>query len=104
MRKTPKNKKPVPIGEVLKEVMGVLKNAKSNEDETKAVFKEIVPQKLIAHLSLQGVVREKLVIHVDAPAWLYEANKYKRKILREIQQKPWGARIKEIHLRIGKVK
>ena len=103
MRALQKRRKPVGIGEVLKEVIGDLEASKKIDiEEASVILRKVVPKKLISHLSLRKKIREKLVIHVDDPAWLYGAYKYKEKILERMRLKVWGKEIKEIYFRVGK--
>lgn len=100
-----KNRKPIAIGEVLKKVIGDLEAPEKTEIKSiDIILKGAAPRKLINHMKMQRKLKEKLIIHVDSSTWLYEAHKYKSKILKAIQQKQESSGIKELLFRVGNIK
>jgi len=99
-----RNKKPIAIGEILKKVIGDLEPSKKTDiGLINNILKKSAPKKLVSHIRAQRKSKEKLVIHVDSPIWLYEAHKHKEKLLRIIQQGQTKSKIEELLFRVGSV-
>ncbi|MEA3355625.1 MAG: hypothetical protein U9Q63_04065 [Patescibacteria group bacterium] len=100
-----RNKKPVVIGEILKKVIGDLETSKNTDIELiNNILKKSAPKKLMSHMRAQRKSKEKLVIYVDSPIWLYEAHKHKEELLRIIQQGQIKSKIEELLFRVGRIK
>ncbi len=99
-----RKKKPVVIGEILKKVISDLEASKKTDIELiNNILKKAAPKKLMGHMRVQGKIKEKLIIRVDSPIWLYEAHKHKEKLLRIIRQGQIKNKIEELLFRVGSI-
>ncbi|MFH0877055.1 MAG: DciA family protein [Candidatus Omnitrophota bacterium] len=91
------------VKDVLKDVLhDLLKKQKNlNADKVQAAWGKIVGPKANRHTKIVHITKDKIWIHVDSSAWLYEMNLHKERIRKELR----GAlEIQEVVFRLGSVK
>lgn len=71
------------------------------EEQMNRFWKNIMNGKAAKHIKVYGSNDEVLKVFVDSPAWLFQLNLNKRKILNELKQQSAG--IKDIYFKLGKV-
>lgn len=99
-----RRKKALAVGEVLKEIIKELDVLRVvNKEDIESVLERVLPKKLAGHAALQKRLRDKLIIQVDNPTFIYELDKYKEKLLATLQEKKETREIKEIFFRVGRI-
>jgi len=88
-------------------VSSVIQDISSKKIHNHPRIKDILQEnfknkKTFQHIHIFGFKEGTLVVHVDTPAWLFQCNLQKGKILKELQKEI--AEIKKIYFKIGKVK
>lgn len=66
------------------------------------VWQNILEKKDLQHTCLVGIKEGKLLVAVDSPAWLFQMNIKKQRILERLKEEM--PEIQRIHFKIGKVK
>ena len=99
-----KKEKTRPLGDVLKKVVRDLGKKREAEEALFEAWRLAVGKKAASHTKPVGLRRMILVTNVDSSAWLYELTLKKKAILKRVQEKAEGRKIKDIRLRIGDIK
>jgi predicted nucleic acid-binding Zn ribbon protein len=82
-------------------ILKLLKKDSPQSKNIENIWQKAAGKKIQQHTKLAGLKQDQLVVYVDSPAWLYQLNLLKNKMLKEIQgQIP---EIKRIHFKTGKV-
>ncbi|MDP8265319.1 MAG: DUF721 domain-containing protein [Candidatus Aceula meridiana] len=90
------------IKDIVSQVVGDLAQRVPQKEETLQRFwKSVMKGKAAKHTSIYGLKEGVLKISVDSPAWVFQLNLNKRKILKELQI--CFADVKDIRFKIGKV-
>jgi len=78
---------------------------KEKIDHIKEAWKEVVDKKAISHTWPAAYKAKRLVVNIDASAWMYELNLEKQKIKTKLNEKlnKDGITINEIIFRIGEI-
>ena len=74
------------------------------EEEIAALWADVAGEKAARHTRPVSLKKGSLVVNVDGSSWLYELSVHKGEILKKIEEKFKGRKIKEIRLRIGDIK
>jgi len=91
------------IKEIIHQVISQIADKKPDEvNKIDRVWQNILDKEDLKHTKLVGERQGKLSVVVDSPAWLYQMNLNKSKILKRIKDEI--PNIKYISFRIGKVK
>ena len=91
------------VGNIVLKVMGDLSAKRpATQDKIFRVWESVCDRKAFRHTAVVGLKDECLFINVDSPAWLFQINFQKRKILRTLKEEI--PEITNIRFRIGKVK
>lgn len=99
-----RRKKALAVGDVLKEIikeLDVLRTVKKEDVEN--VLERVLPKNLAGHTALQNKLKDRLIIHVDNPTFIYELNKYKGSLLKALRETGETGEIKEILFRVGRI-
>ncbi|MGE0267816.1 MAG: DciA family protein [Candidatus Omnitrophota bacterium] len=91
------------IEDIIKNVIGKIADRKL-EDHQKIyrLWISLLNESELKHTKLIGVNNGKVSVHVDSPAWLYQMNTRKRKILESLKEEI--SNIEYINFKIGKIK
>ena len=92
--------------EQIKDIISqVIANISSGRPEVhnkiQRIWQNIVDKKALGHTAIVGLQKGQLVIHVDSPAWLFQMNFQKRKVLEKLKIEI--PELSHIHFKIGKV-
>ncbi len=93
--------------EQIKDIISqVIANISSGRPEVhnkiQRIWQNILDKKALQHTAIVGLHKGQLVIHVDSPAWLFQMNFQKRKVLEKLKTEI--PELSHIHFKIGKVK
>ncbi len=72
------------------------------QNKIQRLWQNILEKKIIQHTKIIGLQKGKLVVHVDSPAWLFQMNLQRRKVLEKMKE--GIPELSHIHFKIGKVK
>ena len=72
------------------------------QNKIQRLWQNILDKKIIQHTKIIGLQKGKLVVYVDSPAWLFQMNLQRRKVLEKMQE--GIPELSHIHFKIGKVK
>lgn len=91
------------VKDILKDVLhDLLKKQKDlNADKVQAVWDKIVGPKASQHTRIVHLAKDRIRVHVDSSAWLYEMNLNKERIQGELRK---ALKIQEVYFRLGSVK
>ena len=94
------------LGDILKDVIKDLKDKKDliTEEEVRGVWGKAVGKKAAKHTKPISLRKATLNVMVDGSSWLYELTMEKKVILKKLEGKLRGKKIKEIRFRIGAIK
>lgn len=92
------------LGALLKNVVTGLGKKRLTQDEIREVWKNTLGKRASSHTLPVALKRGSLVVNVDVSAWLYELTMKRREILKKLDSKIKGNKIKGIRFRIGEVK
>ena len=92
-----------PLKGVLKDIISGLGKKRLTEEEIKKAWRSAVGKKASSHSRPTTLKKARLVVNVDRSPWLYELTLEKREILKKLEAKLKGKKIKEIRFRIGEV-
>lgn len=96
--------KPERIDGVVKSVIERLdKQSNPTSDDIAKIWKEIAGEKAFRHSRPNSLRKKRLVINVDASAWLYELTMKKGELLKMLKEKVGEDKIKELQFRIGEL-
>ena len=91
------------IKDVVYQVVGKMSlRQPQTPEKVERILKNILNDKELEHVSLAGEKNGHLFIHVDSPAWLYQMNIKKNKILERLKDEV--SSVQNISFKIGKVK
>jgi predicted nucleic acid-binding Zn ribbon protein len=99
-----KKEKARPLGDILGKVVSDLGKKKLAEDTLAGAWGRAAGKKAAKHTRVVNLRRSKLIVNVDASAWLFELTLEKRALLKKINEGLAGKKIKDIRLRIGDIK
>lgn len=90
------------IEDIIKNVIGKMADRKL-EDHQKIhrLWVNILSESELKHTKLMGVKNGTVSVYVDSPAWLYQMNTQKRKILDRLKEEI--STIEYLSFRIGKI-
>ena len=90
------------IKDIVKQVIGSIATQQPSEQKKlQDCWEKILSQSEQKHARISGFKDGALSVYVDTPAWLYQFNLKKQKILNEIQKE--FSEIQKIYFKIGKV-
>lgn len=96
--------RPAEIKNVVQAVIGQLTAGTSSGENLEAIYRLVVgalTEKEGRHARVSGMSGETVFVTVDSPAWMFQLNLKRQRILKTIQEiRP---DIKKIHFKIGKV-
>ena len=72
------------------------------QNKIQRLWQNILDKKVAQHTKIVGLQKGKLVVCVDSPAWLFQMNLQRRKVLEKLQEEI--PELSHIHFKIGKVK
>ncbi len=91
------------IKNVVQQVVHDMAEKKPNpENKIQRIWQGLLGGKVTKHTCIFGIKKNQVMVLVDSPAWLFQLNLEKRRILKEIQKEIPD--ISEIRFKIGKVK
>ena len=91
-----------PIKDIIDNVIGrIATKSPDTEKKIERIWLNLLNKQELQHSSLMGVNNGKLLVHVDSPAWLYQLNTKKTKLLKRLQEEI--PEIKYISFKIGKL-
>ena len=93
--------------EQIKEIISkVIANISSGRPEVRnkiqRLWQNIAEPKAMKHTAVVGLQKGELVIHVDSPAWLFQMNLQRRKLIERLKAE--FPELSNIRFKIGKVK
>ena len=65
------------------------------------IWQNVFDKKTTQHTAVMGLHKGRLVVHVDSPAWLFQMNLQKRKVLEKLKTEV--PELAYIYFKIGKV-
>ena len=90
------------IKNIVSDVIQKILNDKGyKENKIERIWQNVLSENQLKHTKIAGQKEHDLLIYVDSPAWLYQLNSEKRKILCRIQEECED--IKNISFKIGNV-
>lgn len=90
------------IKNIIPQVIERLSNRQpSAQDSLEKIWKSVLKKEELKHVKLAGMNRGNILAYVDSPAWLYQIQIRKMKILEQL--KKGISDIRDIHFKIGKV-
>ena len=90
------------IKDIVSQVVGNLsQRGPQQEEKLQRFWQSVMKGKAAKHTSIFGLKEGVLRISVDSPAWVFQLNLHKKKILKELQM--CVSDIKDIRFKIGKV-
>ena len=92
------------IKHIIQDVISNITNRKPEAQvKIQRVWQSIADKRILQHAMIAGIKDGTLLIHVDSPAWLYQLNLQKRKMLEQFKDEVPGL-IENISFKIGKIK
>lgn len=99
-----KNKASGPLGDVLKKLVSKIgKEGRQSEEEILRAWRGAAGKKAAGHTRPVALKRSVLAVNVDNSGWLYELTINKKKLLKKLETKFKGKKLKDIRFRIGEV-
>ena len=90
------------IEDIVKNVIGNMASQKIEEhDKVHRLWLNILSETELKHTKLLGVKDGKVAVIIDSPAWLYQMNTRKRKILQLLKEEL--SSIESIYFKVGKI-
>lgn len=89
------------IKDVIKDLSG---RGRVSEEEVSGAWLAAAGEKAAKHTKPVSIKRSVLTVNVDASGWLYELTIKKRDLLKKMEGKIRGKKLKEIRFRIGEIK
>lgn len=91
------------IKDIVSKVIGNMASGKPEiQTKIQRIWQSVFDKKTLVHSAIIGLQKGKLIVHVDSPAWLFQMNLQKRKILEKLKEDV--PQLEHIHFKIGKVK
>ena len=98
-------RKPVALGGLLKKALKNLRaKSRLTQEEMARVWQDAVGKKAASHTRTVSIRRAGLSVNVDDSGWLYELTIQKKEILKKLEGKLAGKKLKDIRFRIGEIK
>jgi predicted nucleic acid-binding Zn ribbon protein len=92
------------IEEVIKDVIGKMRSSGPSEEEVVVLWKEIVGEGAGRHSKPASLKKTFLTVNVDDSGWLYELSTRKKEIIKKMEGRLGGKKVKDIRFRIGEIK
>lgn len=93
------------IEDILKDVIrNIGPKGRLTEEEVAFLWGEAAGEKAAKHSRPVSVKKAVLTVNVDGSSWLYELTTKKKEIIKKLEDKFEGKKIKEIRFRIGEIK
>ena len=90
------------IEDIIKNVIGKIADHKQEDHQKlQRIWMNLLNETELKHTQIVGVKDGNLAVNVDSPAWLYQLNTRKRKILAQLKEEI--STIENIRFRIGKI-
>lgn len=90
------------IEDIVKNVIGDMASRKMEEhDKVHRLWLNILSEAELKHTKLLGLKDGRIAAMVDSPAWLYQMNTRKRKILQLLKEEL--STIESIYFKVGKI-
>ena len=90
------------IEDIIKNVIGNMASRKMEEhDKIHRLWVNVLSETELKHTKLLGVKDGRVSANVDSPAWLYQMNTRKRKILQSLKDEL--STIESIYFKVGKI-
>ncbi|MCB9719558.1 MAG: DUF721 domain-containing protein [Candidatus Omnitrophica bacterium] len=90
------------IEDIIKDVIGNMASRKMEEhDKIHRLWVNVLSETELKHTKLLGVKDGRIAVVVDSPAWLYQMNTRKRKILQILKEEL--ATVESIYFKVGKI-
>ena len=87
-------------------VYQVIKNAETRKEyasgDLEKTWEQLLEKKELEHTKILGVKEDRLWVEVDSPAWLYQMNLRRGRILKGLSKEI--PQIKSLYFRVGKVR
>ena len=94
--------KPIEISSVVTKVMEQLSHRQPQDEQRLLIILEKnIAKNVFKHIKLAGIREHCLTIYVDSPAWLYQLNLKRQKIVEELKKE--FSEIEKVYFKIGKV-
>lgn len=77
------------------------KRQPQQEEQMNRFWKNVLNGKAAKHIKIYGSNQDIVKVFVDSPAWLFQLNLHKRKILKELKEQ--FPDIKDVCFKLGKV-
>ncbi|MFA5059328.1 MAG: DUF721 domain-containing protein [Candidatus Omnitrophota bacterium] len=91
------------IRDIIQEVIGRMAEKRpETQNKIQNIWKNIADGKAVKHTRIASLEKGKLIVCVDSPAWLFQLNMQKGKILNELKKEI--DEISGIYFKIGKIK
>jgi hypothetical protein len=71
------------------------------QESLEKIWKGVLKKEELNHIKLAGMNNGQVLAYVDSPAWLYQIQTRKSKILEQLKKETSG--IRDINFKIGKV-
>ncbi len=92
-----------PIKDIIPQVIANISQKKpETQEKIQRLWYSMVGEQAKEHTAMAEFKDKRLTVHVDSPAWLFQMNVKKRKILERLKEE-WPD-LQNIHFKIGKVK
>jgi predicted nucleic acid-binding Zn ribbon protein len=99
-----RTRKAVSLEDLLKgAIRSLKKKARVTQEEMADIWKGAVGSAASSHTKPVALRKTGLSVNVDSSGWLYELTTQKKEILRKLDGKIKGKKIKEIRFRIGEI-
>jgi len=93
------------IEDILKDVIkNIGPKGRLTEEEVALLWGEAAGEKASRHSRPVAFIKAVLTVNVDGSSWLYELTTRKREIIKKLESKFAGKKVKEIRFRIGEIK
>ncbi|MDD5422208.1 MAG: DUF721 domain-containing protein [Candidatus Omnitrophica bacterium] len=93
------------IEDILKRVIKTLGPEKRlSEEDIIEIWKEAAGEAGASHSRPVSLRKSNMIVNVDGSSWLYELTTKKREILKKLEGRLKGKKLKDIRFRIGEIK
>jgi len=89
------------VKKVIKSLSG---KGRISEEEIKKAWEDAAGEGAAAHTKPVSIRRAVLLVNVDNSSWLYELAVKKKELLKSLEGKTGGKKLKGLRLRIGEIK
>jgi predicted nucleic acid-binding Zn ribbon protein len=98
-------KKQKSIGDLIKDVIKDLgKTSRLSEEDMMGAWKDAAGEAAARHTRPVSFRKSSLIVNVDGSSWLYELTLKKKEILKKLEGRLKGKKLKDIRFRIGDTK